>query len=83
MCENEPVDVALAVDFNVNQLSSVICPQLNFSQVNTTTIGLLANGANLVAQAGGKLLTCGYPVVNCTVMVCVIIIAALWDYINV
>lgn len=83
MCENEPVDIALAVDFNVNQLSAVTCSQLNFTQVNMTIIGLLGNGANLVAQAGGKLLTCGYPIVNCSEMVCIIIIIVLWDYISV
>ena len=83
MCKNEPVDIVLAVDFNVSQLSAVTCSQLNFSQVNTTIINLLANGANLVAQAGGKLLTCDYPIINCTEMVCIVTIIALWVYISV
>ena len=70
MCEDrEPVDLVLAVNFNVSQLSAVSCSQLNFTQVNITMIRQLMSGANLVRQAGGKLLRCGYPTVNCTEMV--------------
>ena len=70
MCDDkEPVDIVLAVDFNVTQLSAATCSQLNFTEVITTMIDLLKNGANLVDQAGGELLICGCPIVNCTEMV--------------
>lgn len=71
VCYNnrEPIHIVLVVNFNVDQLSGATCPQLNFTKVTSSIRLQLGIGAILVHQAGGRLVICNQPVVNCTEMV--------------
>ena len=62
----------------MSQLSQATCSQLDFSDINTTMLRQLITGASLVSQAGGRLVICGYPTVNCSETVRVRVRLELW-----
>lgn len=77
----EPVDIVLVVNFNVSQLTTVGCLALNFTEVTRSIISQITIGGILVRQAGGNLVLCGQPTINCTKVVrTVIIISSLCHY---
>ena len=63
--DRAPIDIVLAVHFNVSQLSTASCSQIDSTElINSITIQMTI-GSRLVYQAGGRLDLCGVPSVSC------------------
>lgn len=64
--DGAPINVVLEVNFNVSQLSTVTCSPLNFTELINSVTTQITIGGVLVKQAGGRLVMCGEPSVNCS-----------------
>jgi len=63
------VDIIIVLHFNIVQLSSTQCSQLNYTKLVSTIVSWMTIGSELVRQFGGHLELCANPKANCDEMV--------------
>lgn len=63
------MDITLVLHFNITQLSSTQCSQLNYTTLVSTIESWMTIGSVLVRQFGGYLRLCANPTADCDEMV--------------